>query len=176
MMKFFAALLLSLALVFPAGAQLPGPHSLTEQGTGALISIEIEAWILACRAKKMDCTNILRPIVGYGILPGPYGMYLPGEMVISIDMRLLFQSFSRIVIFHEMVHYLQWVAGETETMNKCAREKEAFDLAWQMNAEMGYVDPVEEPRHKSWAQVSDVGAYKRCFPAPLAPVEITGAR
>lgn len=162
-MRLLAALLLSCILAMPAGAQsqLSGPSSLSAAQTELLARAHYEAWQIACAMKKAPCGSIKPPLVVYGVLDGNFGEYTDGERPVRIDVRLMFQPISVLVMIHEDIHYLQYVLGEVASYDSfaenhaqgCAREKEAFNLTWNANVLFGIVDPTKEPRLRNWDTV-----------------------
>lgn len=150
-MKVLAALLLSIALVSPAGGQskFPAPSSLTLAESELLFTMHADAWELACMMKRADCSDIPRPVVVYGFLPYQYGRYWRNESVVVIDIRLVGQPLSVLVAVHEMIHYIQMAQGQAG-MGPCTLEREAFELVFELNRRL---ELVTDTRLKNWDSV-----------------------
>lgn len=164
MRKFLVGLaaILATGFSFPAHGvpAMTGPSTLTEAGAETLFSMQYSAWHYACELKQADCANISPPIVAYGLLPARFGQYSDGDGAIIIEVRLMAQPLSFMVMVHEMIHYLQYVQGEGYHGDDmavyravgCRREAEAFDLTGELNRKLNYV--VDDPRmKKGWADM-----------------------
>lgn len=140
-MKHLAALVVLALLVAPsaqAQSKFVPPSTLTEASVSTLMAMQLSAWVMACGAKKLDCNMFAMPHVGYSLLPQRLGQYRPGELTVTVELRLLAQPASLVVMMHEMIHYLQYVTGQTRADSKnylspCAREQEAYDLVMKTN-------------------------------------------
>lgn len=133
-----AALGLSCGTTANAQSRWDGVSSFTLKETETLAIIHQLAWAMACEAKKAKCAAFIPPYVGYAMLPSRLGQYLPGELIVQVDIRLLGQPVSALVVAHEMVHYLQFITGQLDAkaanfLDTCAREQEAFTLVWAMD-------------------------------------------
>lgn len=126
MLSRIAALLLALLAV-------PALASTYQRYVKDIGKMQEAAWILACRLKSYDCSQLTPPQVWYFPLGSIHGRYAHGEVGIEVDTDLLGQAFSGLVMVHEMVHYIQYhqrVTGESGTMllTSCQREAEAFNI------------------------------------------------
>ncbi len=154
MFKKLVALCLSLILASPVVA---APVFLA-----SINQMHQEAWRDACKYKATYCEEIPMPQVWYTEMDRTmYGYYEYGAAGVHIRMNLLGTEFSRYVVVHEMVHYLQERQEETGYTGvlyrfTCVRESEAFNVVAGLALERGYVDP----RIKSWGEAS--AYYPQC--------------
>ena len=122
----------------------------------ALRTVHSVAWRMACEIKRIDCSVHVPPFIGYTLLSGRFGQYMPGERVVLVDFSLLGEPFSLTVMVHETIHYLQWAGGErnpevpAKFLTHCASEEEAFRLTWEANRRWNMVDATKEPRLRTW--------------------------
>jgi len=160
MKKLFAALVASVCLAFPAFAQtrLPGPSSISPETAEMLFLTEMDAWRTACREMKVLCSAWAPPVVTYGLLKGPFGRYELGSHTIQLDIRILGQSFSYVVMVHEMVHYLQYtVFGPI--LSSCEAEEQAFRIGMKVALDLN----IQDPRIKTWTEMKHLYG---CGPLP----------
>jgi hypothetical protein len=171
------ALILGLSVALSGGEAgeqprgFPGPSSF-----GSEVVIELEkmhdfAWFAACDAKQIDCTGLDRPRVGYVVIEDALGQYYYGAHIVEVDIRMLGQQASILVVVHEMLHYLQWGMGQTTFgsrgyLTPCEREKEAFTLTYQVSAE--YSIAVADKRITPWSAI--VHRYEGCSPKVVPDV------
>ncbi len=153
-----AALGLSCGSVVTAQSYLPGPWSLDQKRAEALFSVQGLAWGEACALKGIKpamCAKLPPPRVSYGFLPMQYGGYKIGSYHVVIDVRIMGQSLSGVIMVHEMIHYIQDLQrkdGPVSIAEECAAEKEAFNLsvAWARRSGLAK----DDPRLKDWADLA----------------------
>ena len=158
-MRYLAALLLSLVLALPAGAQsaFTGPSTFTAGTVELIFASRVSAWQAACQLKRVNCADHAVPMVAYGVLPTGYvGSYRQGDRVVLVDIRTLGQPFGHMITVHEMIHYLQHATGQTVQGSKnyltpCEAEAEAFELVYLLSVREGVFDP----RIRQWDDVRD---------------------
>lgn len=93
------------------------------------------AWQMACEAKKVDCTLIEEPIVGFTTLGvNTLGMYPGVGPIVLVNIDLEFKPSSVPVIVHEMTHYIQQLQIEYlgVHMSRCERERESYTITREM--------------------------------------------
>lgn len=158
-MRYLAALLLSLVLALPAGAQsaFTGPSTFTAGTVELVFASRVSAWRAACQLKRVNCAAYVVPMVAYGVLPsGHVGSYRHGDRVVLVDIRALGQPYGHLTTVHEMIHYLQFVTGQIvpgsgNYLTTCEAEAEAFELTYLLSVREG----VEDPRVLQWDNVRD---------------------
>ena len=178
---FWKPLLIGLCALLFSGAATPafvGPTTLEPSTVELLFSTQIYAWKLACEAKKVNCEAISPPLVGYAILWGQYGRYYIGADEILVDIRLIGQPLSVLIIMHEMIHYIQNVQGHDlkggpSAAPRCDDEQEAFTLVRKTNDELKiYVGPDIEKYVQTWEHAKE--NYPACMMLGIRP-PFTGA-
>jgi hypothetical protein len=102
------------------------------------------AWDLVCTHSDYTCVGIKEPVVVEAdLVNGIYGEYFPGDqwVILRVNME---EPQRTIVLVHEMVHYLQWSHGKSKLDDpmsvRCKREKEAFDVSYEVSLELGAPD------------------------------------
>lgn len=90
------------------------------------------AWLMACEAKKVDCTLLEQPVVAYSIMPkNTLGLYPRiGGWIVLVNIDLVADPASVPVMIHEMIHFLQHEEGFSG--NRCEREQQAFELTLEI--------------------------------------------
>lgn len=89
----------------------------------------------ACRLSKYDCDGVEQPVVRRSSQLSSikiWGLYTGGK-ILWID-RELMPVRSRLTMFHEAIHYLQFVVGQLEPgyinrIGGCVIEREALELS-----------------------------------------------
>lgn len=158
-MRFLAALLLSLVLALPAGAQsaFTGPSTFTAATVELIFASRVSAWQSACQLKRVNCAAYVVPMVAYGVLPTGYvGSYRQGDKVVLVDIRTLGQPYGHLITVHEMIHYLQYVTGQVvqgsrNYLSPCEAEAGAFELTYLLSVREGVFDG----RVLQWEEVRD---------------------
>jgi hypothetical protein len=155
-LKLFAAALVLLAAPYAALAD-PAPKYVTD-----ISEMERASWRIACAFKAYDCSRLPAPQVWYIDMQGTHGRYFFGAPGIEVSTKLLGQSFSGLVMVHEMVHYIQYAQRREHSYpsvydNRCVRESEAFNIAAAAAYSMG----INDIRLASWPQMA--GAYGCSF-------------
>lgn len=127
---------------------ITGPSSVTADQAQELQLIAYHAWREACEAKDMVafCNTVRQPLIGYALMPGKFGMYPIGSGVLFINLEIIGQPFSFVVMVHEMVHVLQ--DHDNKERTECEDEAEAFRLAF--NASLIY--EIEDKRIYTWTE------------------------
>jgi hypothetical protein len=128
------------------------PSAFSPEALTYLSAIEARAWALACRYKNVDCVarNLRPPLVGYVVLPrNLFGLYEPGSSSVQINIGLMGQDFSGLVMVHEMIHYLQSVTHERGLLTSCEAEEEAFTLTFRLMLDLNTFDR----RVATWSEI-----------------------
>ena len=145
MLLNFAAFLLSALLSSSAAAATY---------LASISAMHQEAWETVCIYKAVNCSELPAPQVWYTPdADGMFGYYTFGEEGIHVHLKLLGDPFSRYVVIHEMVHYIQLKQAQTGKTgvlyaHSCVRESEAFNIT----ATAAYAERFLDPRLVTWAR------------------------
>jgi len=160
-LKLFAVATLLLAAPY-AALSAPAPKYVAD-----ISKMERAAWNIACAFKAYDCSRLRAPQVWYIALRGGHGRYYFGAPGIEVNMELIGQPFSGLVMVHEMVHYIQYAqrqASKYPTVydNHCVRESEAFNIM----AAVAHAMNIRDPRLAYWPEMA--AAYQCSFSSDRA--------
>lgn len=115
------------------------------------------AWLMACEAKRVDCSG-LDAIASYAPMPsGLLGLYPRVGPLVLVNMKLYAKPESAVVATHEFIHRIQ--SAEGWLGDSCAREREAFELTYAMNEKYKVVGPEGAIKVVRWA---DAARMYRC--------------
>lgn len=148
LLQFCAVVALSLGLAAPVAATQFGPNKYSSD----VKALEQEAWDLACSYTGVDCAWVPRPLIWYLNIPtGAYGRYYFGTNSIIVNQSLYRETFSGMVMMHEMVHYLQdrFRPAPMFLSQICQMEAEAFNTTYAAAARLKYWDD----RLAVWPQI-----------------------
>src|SRR6185503_1651574 len=164
MANFLAAQLLSFGVIGSATGQsvMRGPSSLSPPVAEALFNLHLDAWHAACELKRIQCPMYPMPKVAYGFLAGALGSYTFKSNTVLLDIRLIGQPISKVILVHEMIHYIQdkqrGSQPEVTIAVACHDEEEAFRLSYTYSIINNVA--LDDPRNKDWP--SAMWAYPGC--------------
>lgn len=114
------------------------------------------AWLMACEAKKFDCSRLRNIIVAYTDMPpGILGLYPRGGPIVLVRMDMYARPESAAVAAHELIHLLQ-VAGGENPNDSCAREREAFELTYELNKKYRLVPEGSPLKVVRWSEAAPI--------------------